>query len=67
MAAGGYHSLGLRPTAPSLLGENDSYGQCNVPAPNTDFVAVSAGEHYSLGLKVRRVYRRVGAEQLWPV
>ncbi len=26
-------------------------GQCNVPAPNTDFVRVAAGDYYSLGLK----------------
>ncbi|MCK4341268.1 MAG: hypothetical protein KAY37_06035, partial [Phycisphaerae bacterium] len=25
--------------------------QCNVPAPNTDFVAVAGGGHHSLGLK----------------
>jgi hypothetical protein len=27
------------------------YGQCNVPAPNTDFVAVAGGGDHSLGLK----------------
>ena len=27
------------------------YGQCNVPAPDTGFVAVAAGEGHSLGLK----------------
>jgi hypothetical protein len=26
-------------------------GQCNVPTPNVDFVSVSAGAYYSLGLK----------------
>ena len=26
-------------------------GQCDVPAPNTDFVAVAGGEFHSLGLK----------------
>ena len=26
-------------------------GQCDVPAPNTDFVAVAAGDRHSLGLK----------------
>ena len=27
------------------------YGQCNVPAPNTEFVAIAAGDYHSLGLK----------------
>jgi hypothetical protein len=31
-------------------GEN-YYGQCNVPVPNADFVAVTAGVYHSLGLK----------------
>ena len=30
---------------------NNSYGQCDVPAPNADFVAVSGGYLHSLGLK----------------
>ena len=30
---------------------HNGYGQCDVPAPNTDFVAVAAGGHHSLGLK----------------
>ena len=29
----------------------NSEGQCNVPAPNTDFVAVAGGGEHSLGLK----------------
>ena len=29
----------------------NEYGQCNVPAPNSGFVAVAAGENHSLGLK----------------
>ena len=31
-------------------GRNE-FGECNVPAPNTDFVAVAAGGSHSLGLK----------------
>ena len=27
------------------------YGQCDIPAPNTDFVAVAGGGYHSLGLK----------------
>ena len=39
---------------PSIVawGYNESgSGQCNVPAPNTDFVAVAAGSAHSVGLK----------------
>jgi len=34
-------------------GNNDS-GQCRVPAPNSDFVGVAAGNEHSLGLKLDR-------------
>lgn len=27
------------------------HGECNVPVPNTDFIAIAAGECYSMGLK----------------
>jgi hypothetical protein len=30
----------------------NGYGQCDVPAPNTDFVAVAAGHAHNLGIKV---------------
>ena len=30
---------------------NNDYGQCDVPAPNADFVAVAGGDDHSLGLK----------------
>ena len=33
-------------------GRND-YGQCNVPAPNTGFVAVAGGGYHTMGLKGR--------------
>ncbi len=31
---------------------NGYYGQCDIPEPNTDFVAVAAGRYHSLGLIV---------------
>jgi len=34
----------------SLWGNNGS-GRCNVPEPNTDFIAIAAGYNHSLGLK----------------
>ena len=30
---------------------DNSYGQCNVPSPNTDFTAIAAGGRHTLGLK----------------
>jgi alpha-tubulin suppressor-like RCC1 family protein len=52
IAAGGFHSLGLRADGTvAAWGENyDS--QCDVVFPNTGFVAISAGVFHSLGLKV---------------
>ena len=50
VAAGGDHSLGLKADGSiAAWGWND-YGQCNVPAPNSGFVAIAGGRHHSLGL-----------------
>ncbi len=45
------HSLGLRGDGSIVAWGDNSSGQCNVPAPNTGFVAVAGGPRYSLGLK----------------
>jgi hypothetical protein len=46
------HSLGLK-TDGSIVAWGYNYsGQCDVPEPNTGFVAVSGGADHSLGLKV---------------
>jgi len=45
------HSLGLKADGSiAAWGWNDN-GQCNVPSPNTGFIAVAAGWYHSLGLK----------------
>ena len=50
IAAGHFHSLGLK-TDGSIVGWGDNwYGQATPPAGN-DFVAISAGEYYSLALR----------------
>jgi hypothetical protein len=46
-----WHSLGLKADGSIVAwGDNDA-GQCNVPSPNTGFVAVAGGFEHSLGLK----------------
>ena len=43
VAAGGYHSLGLKADGSIVAWGDNGYGQCNVPAPNAGFVAVAGG------------------------
>ncbi len=50
--AGGYrHSLGLKDDGSIVAWGENSFGQCNVPTPNTGFIAVAGGYMHSLGLK----------------
>ena len=51
MEAGEYHSLGLKEDGSIVAWGRNDYGQCNVPSPNTNFVAVAGGKFYSIGLK----------------
>jgi hypothetical protein len=45
------HSLGLKGDGSIVGWGNNDFGQTNVSAPNTGFVAVAAGGFHSLGLK----------------
>ena len=49
--AGGFHSLGLKTDGSIVAWGGNDYGQLDVPAPNTGFVAVAASGLLSLGLK----------------
>jgi alpha-tubulin suppressor-like RCC1 family protein len=49
--AGEDHSLGLKADGSIVAWGRNQEGQCNVPAPNTGFVAVAAGYDHSMGLK----------------
>jgi hypothetical protein len=51
IAAGFYHSLGLKADGSIVAWGGNYAGQCNVPSPNTGFVAIAAGVYHSLGLK----------------
>ena len=51
LAAGRYHSLGLKADGSIVAWGDNGYGQCNVPDPNTGFIALAAGGYHSLGLK----------------
>jgi hypothetical protein len=51
VAAGGYHSLGLKVDGSIAAWGRNQAGQCDVPAPNSGFVEVTAGSAHTLGLK----------------
>ncbi|MBN1393011.1 MAG: hypothetical protein JW947_09445, partial [Sedimentisphaerales bacterium] len=51
VAAGDLHNLGLKSNGSIVAWGNNASGQCDVPVPNTDFIAIAAGHLHSLGLK----------------
>jgi hypothetical protein len=51
VAAGAYHSLGLKDDGTIVAWGGNYEGQCDAPLPNAGFVAVVAGYWHSLGLK----------------
>jgi hypothetical protein len=51
LAAGRYHSLGIKSDGTVIAWYYSWEGQCLVPEPNADFTAVAAGYEHSLGLK----------------
>jgi hypothetical protein len=50
-AGGRDHSLGLKSDGTIVAWGRNNDGQCDVPAPNADFVALAGGGYHSLGLK----------------
>ena len=62
VAGGGWHSLGLKADGSIVAWGDNGSGQCNVPAPNSGFVAVAGGGWHSLGL--RGVSVAVGEERV---
>jgi alpha-tubulin suppressor-like RCC1 family protein len=60
VAAGTHHSLGLKSDGSIVAWGDDHYGQTNVPAPNTGFIAIAAGSDQSrhqAGLQRQRLGR----------
>ncbi|MFA7173372.1 MAG: MBG domain-containing protein, partial [Kiritimatiellia bacterium] len=51
ISGGDYHSMALKADGSVAVWGRDHSGLLNVPAPNSDFVAVSAGGAYCLALK----------------
>jgi hypothetical protein len=51
IAAGWFHSLGLKQNGSIVAWGYNGDGQCNIPSPNSGFIAISAGRYHSLGLK----------------
>ena len=51
IAAGGYHSLGLKSDGRIVAWGDNSVGQCNIPTPNAGFMAIAAGHSHNLGLR----------------
>ncbi len=51
VTGGGTHSLGLKADGSIVAWRDNDFDQCNVPMPNTGFVAVAGGYLHSLGLK----------------
>jgi len=51
LAAGTNHSVGLKSDGTVICWGSNTFGQCTVPAPNTNFTAVAAGLSHTLGLK----------------
>ena len=54
VAAGGWHSLGLKSDGSIVAWGHNGSGETSVPAPNADFIAVAAGYFRSLGIKALR-------------
>jgi len=55
------HSLGLGPGGRIVAWGDNTDGQCNIPAPNSGFIAIAAGRYHSLGLRSSSV---TGVEKL---
>ena len=51
IAAGYYHSVGLKSDGTIVAWGYNNFGQCDVPEPNSEFVDISSCWDWNLGLK----------------
>jgi hypothetical protein len=65
VASGGEHSLGLKNDGSIVAWGSNSWGQCNIPSPNTGFIAISAGYLHSLGLRQDSSIVAWGSNDSW--
>jgi hypothetical protein len=46
-----YHSLGLKSDGSVVAWGNNGSGQCNVPEPNSGYVAITAGSNHNIAIR----------------
>jgi len=51
LAVGDYHNLGVKSDGTIVTWGSNDDGQCDIPEPNCEFVAVDGGYDHSVGLK----------------
>jgi hypothetical protein len=62
VAAGAWHSLGLKADGTVLAWGNDASGQCEVPSALTDAVAIAAGGYHNLAIRANGAVAAWGAD-----
>ncbi len=51
VAAGGFHSLGLKTDGSIVAWGRNDFSQCDIPLPNSGYVDISCGNYHSMALR----------------